>query len=351
MAALALENISHRFDAAWAVQGLSLAVDAGEIVCVLGPSGSGKTTVLRLAAGLEPVQAGCVRLGDRVVGEGGAAREVPPEDRALGFMFQDYALFPHLTVQENVGFGIPRREPDRDGWVTRALREMHLEGLAGRYPHTLSGGQQQRIALLRALAPRPRVMLLDEPFSGLDEHLRQQIRLETLRLLQRSHAATLMVTHDPEEAMFLADRIVVLNHGRVVQDAPPVDIYDRPVDPFVARLFGPVNEFTGEVRSERVETPLGSIAAQGFEDGSPVLVLVRASDVSILGDGEDSHGSVPARVRSARPLGPTSDVRLIIGDGEHAAEISMRIAGLSPPESAADLQVKVRDGRTFVYPH
>ena len=350
MPGLELEDVSHRYDADWAVRELSFGVDKGEIVCLLGPSGCGKTTVLRLAAGLEPLQAGQVRLGGRLVAEGGNLRQVPPEARGVGLMFQDYALFPHLTVRENVTFGVPRSDARRGAWVPEVLDEMGLGDFADRYPHTLSGGQQQRIALLRALAPRPQVLLLDEPFSGLDEHLRQQIRVETLRRLQGSKASTLMVTHDPEEAMFLADRIVVLDRGRLVQDAVPIEIFERPADPFVARLFGPINEFKGVVRAGQVETPLGMIAAAGFEDGSAVLVMVRASDVEVLGDGDGSGPSITARVRSARPLGLQSELRLGAGHDGIREEIQVRIPGLVLPGEGTELRLVVREERAFVYP-
>ena len=350
MPGLVLEDISHRYDSGWAVRELSFAVGPGEIVCLLGPSGCGKTTVLRLAAGLEPLQKGRVRVGERLVAEGGDTRQVPPEARGVGLMFQDYALFPHLTVHENVAFGIPRTEPRRDAWVRGVLDEMGLEDFADRYPHTLSGGQQQRIALLRALAPRPQVLLLDEPFSGLDEHLRQQIRMETLRRLEGSKVCTLMVTHDPEEAMFLADRIVVLDRGRLVQDATPIEIFERPRDAFVARLFGPVNEFEGVVSAGRVETPLGAVAAGGFEDGSTVLVMVRASDIAVFGDGEGDSPSVMARVRSARPLGQQSELRLRAGRDGISQEVQVRVPGLALPSEGTELRLAVREERAFVYP-
>ncbi len=350
MPGLVLDEVSHRYDTGWALRDLGFAVAPGEIVCLLGPSGCGKTTVLRLAAGLEPLQAGRIRIGERLVARGGDARQVPPEARGVGLMFQDYALFPHLTVRENVAFGVSRSDARRDGWVRGVLDEMGLADFADRYPHTLSGGQQQRIALLRALAPRPAVLLLDEPFSGLDEHLRQQIRMETLRRLEGSSACTLLVTHDPEEAMFLADRIVVLDRGRLVQDAAPIEIFERPRDPFVARLFGPVNEFEGVVRTGRVETPLGAVEARGLQDGCPVLVVVRAIDIAVLGSGEASRTPVAARVRSARPLGQQSELRLRAGDDGDGPEVQVRVPGLSLPGEGALLRVAVREGRAFVYP-
>ena len=350
MPGLVLEGVSHRYDSGWAVRDLGFAVEPGEIVCLLGPSGCGKSTVLRLAAGLEPLQAGRIHIGGRVVAEGGSGQQVPPESRRVGLMFQDYALFPHLTVRENVVFGLARTDSRRTTWVREVLGEMGLEEYADRYPHTLSGGQQQRIALLRALAPRPRVLLLDEPFSGLDEHLRQQIRMETLRRLEGTEASTLMVTHDPEEAMFLADRIVVLHRGRLVQDATPIETFERPRDPFVARLFGPVNEFEGVVRSGRVATPLGPLAAGGFEDGSAVLVMVRANDIAVLEGEEESRPSVTGRVRSARTLGLQSELRLHAGGDGITREVQVRVPGLVLPREDAELRLRVREGRAFVYP-
>ena len=350
MPGLVLEEVSHRYDTGWAVRELSFVVNPGEIVCLLGPSGCGKTTVLRLAAGLETLQRGNMRIGGHLVAEGGKSHQVPPEARGVGLMFQDYALFPHLTVRENVAFGIPRSETRRAARVREVLGEMGLDEFGDRYPHTLSGGQQQRIALLRALAPRPQVLLLDEPFSGLDEHLRQQIRMETLRRLEGTNACTLMVTHDPEEAMFLADRIVVLHRGRLLQDATPIEVFERPRDPFVARLFGPINEFKGVVRAGQVETPLGMIAAAGFEDGSAVLVMVRASDVEVLGDGDGSGPSITARVRSARPLGLQSELRLGAGRDGIREEIQVRIPGLVLPGEGTELRLVVREERAFVYP-
>ena len=280
MRGIELEGVSHRYDGAYALRGVDLAVGEGEIVCLLGPSGCGKTTLLRLAAGLETLQEGSIRIGGRTVARGGAPRQVPPEARDVGLMFQDYALFPHLTVRGNVAFGLPRGRPGRDAQVAEALRDVEMEALAERYPHTLSGGEQQRIALLRALAPRPGALLLDEPFSGLDDRLRQQLSQETLGLLKRSRVAALVVTHDPEEAFSLADRIAVIEAGRIVQDGTPAELYERPCDPFVARLFGPVNEWPAEVRAGRAATPLGSFPAPpGLGDGAPVRVFARASDV------------------------------------------------------------------------
>ena len=210
-AVLELQNVNVRRGPAHVLQDLSLAVGEGEVVCLVGPSGCGKSTVLRLAAGLETLQRGRVSMRGEVVGDPAARVGVPPERRPVGLVVQDFALFPHLTVGGNVAFGLSQRPvTDRDRRVREVLRQVGMEGYVDAYPHALSGGQQQRVALARALAPEPSILLLDEPFSGLDERLREQVRDDTLRLLRRNGTAALLVTHDPEEALFMADRIYLM---------------------------------------------------------------------------------------------------------------------------------------------
>ena len=353
MRRLELSGISHRFDEAIAVDDVSLGVEAGEFVCLLGPSGSGKTTLLRLAAGLESLQSGCITIDGTTVAEGGQTRQTPPEKRGVGLMFQDYALFPHLTVAQNIGFGL-RKGARGDAWIEHALADMHLAHLGTRYPHTLSGGQQQRIALLRALAPTPAILLLDEPFSGLDEHLRQRVRRETRALIAESGVTTLMVTHDPETAMFLADRIIVLDHGRVTQDASPVDIYTAPADPFIVRMFGPANEFRGVVRGGMLETVLGPVPATGIEDGGKALCLVRADGIDITAATSDGDPrSVRMRVETARVLGPTSYLLLrpasSTASGPPPATIEARLPGIHTPAIGSEVRARARAEQTFVF--
>ena len=350
---LELCGISHRFGETLAVDDVGFGVEAGEFVCLLGPSGSGKTTLLRLAAGLETLQSGRIAIDGATVAEGGRARQIPPEKRGVGLMFQDYALFPHLTVAQNIGFGL--RSGPRDGaWIEHALADMHLAHLETRYPHTLSGGQQQRIALLRALAPAPAILLLDEPFSGLDGHLRQRVRQEAREIIAESGVTTLMVTHDPETAMFLADRIIVLDRGRVTQDASPVDLYTAPADPFIVRLFGPANEFSGVVRGGVLETVLGPIPAGGVEDGRKALCLVRADGVDIT--AAPSNGgprSVRMRVETARVLGPTSYLLLSpvsgTASGPPPATVEARLPGIHMPASGSEIWARAREDQTFAF--
>ena len=260
---------------------------------------------------------------------------------------------PHLTVTQNIGFGL--RNGTRDGaWIERALDDMHLGHLGARYPHTLSGGQQQRIALLRALAPTPAILLLDEPFSGLDEHLRQRVRQETREILAESGVTTLMVTHNPEAAMFLADRIVVLNDGRVAQDAPPVDIYTAPADPFIVRMFGPANEFGGVVRDGMLDTVLGPIAAKGVENGKKALCLVRADGVDIVTSPPNGrHHYVRMRVETARVLGPSSYLLLKPSRGESperaSALVEARLSGIHLPATGSEVWARPSEEQTFVF--
>ena len=353
MRRLEFTNVSHRFGETLAVDDVSIGVEAGEFVCLLGPSGSGKTTLLRLAAGLETLQSGRIAIDGTTVAEGGHTHQIPPEKRGVGLMFQDYALFPHLTVAQNIGFGL--QDGLRDGtWIERALGDMHLAHLGERYPHTLSGGQQQRIALLRALAPAPGVLLLDEPFSGLDEHLRQRVRQETRAILAESGVTALMVTHNPEAAMFLADRIVVLNDGRMAQDASPIEIYTSPADPFIVRLFGPANEFGGVVHARLLDTALGPIPATGVENGREALCLVRADGVEITAAPPDGgHGYVRMRVETARVLGPMSYLLLkpVADDmpGRPPASIEARLPGIHLPAAGSEVWARASEKQTFVF--
>ena len=302
---LRLTGIRHAYDEREILRGLDLETGSGEILCLLGPSGDGKTTLLRLVAGLEPLQAGRIELNGAVLAEPG--REVPPEERRIGFVFQDYALFPHLTVAENVAFGLRRVPRGERGWqVAEALASVGLETYAGAYPHMLSGGQQQRVALARALAPRPQALLLDEAFASLDARLRDQVRDDTLHVLQTSGIPALVVTHDAEEAMFMADRIALMREGRVVQVGTPEQLYLHPCEPFVATFLGEVNRMPALVRDGRAETAIGAVPARDLPDG-PAELLLRPEGLLIrpaeAGRGGGGGGLPPARRHHPRPPG------------------------------------------------
>ncbi len=352
MTALALEHVSHAFGALLAVDDFSLTVEAGEIVCLVGPSGCGKTTVLRLAAGLEPLQRGRVAIGGRLVADREAGVEVPPDQRGVGLVFQDYALFPHLSVLDNVCFGLRGLGgAARRARGLEALGRVGMADSAAAFPHTLSGGQQQRVALARALAPKPRLMLLDEPFSGLDARLREQVRDQTLHVLKEAGAATLIVTHDAEEAMFLADRVVVMREGRLVQAGAPVDIYCQPRDEFVAAFFGEINRVSGVVEGGRVATPFGEVSAGGLADGTAVEVLVRPEALKIREIGDDEEPASAAMVIASRMLGRSSLIHLCVGDfnADHLHWHS-RMPGRVLPAEDEIVAVTLDSSQTFVFP-
>jgi iron(III) transport system ATP-binding protein len=352
---LRLQGISHAFGAKKAVDDVSLAVEPGQMVCLLGPSGCGKTTLLRIAAGLEPLQKGSVALDGCAVAEPGYA--VPPEQRGVGLVFQDYALFPHLDVTGNVAFGLSKiPAAARAARIAETLAQVGMESFARAWPHELSGGQQQRVALARALAPKPRVVLMDEPFSGLDARLRESIRDDTLHVLKKSGAATLMVTHDPEEAMFMADLIVVMRDGRIEQAGSPDEIYAKPASAFVARFFGQVNEVAASVAGGYATTPFGRVAAAGWKEGAAVKVVIRPEGVKLAGIPDTApEPACPAKVLAARLLGRSSWVHLCLGQGAeegHAEHVHFhaRVPGrYLPPEG--DIQaVDLDPSQAFVFP-
>jgi iron(III) transport system ATP-binding protein len=270
----------------------SLSLRPGEIVCLLGESGSGKSTALRVAAGIQPVHGGAVRINGETVSAPGAT--TPPDRRGIGLMFQDFALFPNLTVLRNVLFGL--RGLNRAGALAQARAALKRVGLADRetdYPHMLSGGQQQRLALARSVAPRPGVLLLDEPFSSLDARMRESVREETLAVLRETNVTSLMVTHDPEEAMLLGDRVALLRQGRIAQIGTPAEVYRRPIDLNAARFFSPLSEVETRVSGAQAMTPLGPVATPGLADGTSVTVAIRpAGGVRIALRGSGTPGRI-----------------------------------------------------------
>lgn len=269
---LSLSNVSLSFDDKTIIDNLSLEVSDGQIVCLLGPSGCGKTTTLRILAGLESPDHGIVSLNNRVVND--TWTHVPPEQRRVGYLFQDFALFPHLTVRRNVRFGIDKN-PQRESIVQEMLRMVNMSEYADAMPHTLSGGQQQRVALARAMAPSPEVLLLDEPFSGLDTSLRDQLRASTYEILRQKKVTTIMVTHDPDEAMFMADIIVLMTAGKIVQVGSPRELYSKPVNEFCAAFFGEVYKLEGRVINGTVQTTAGYFDARNLAEGDWVRLLIR----------------------------------------------------------------------------
>ncbi len=353
MVGLRIEDLSHAYGGLIVVDRVNLDVNEGEIVCLVGPSGCGKSTTLRLAAGLEPVQRGRVTIGDRVVAT--EAFSVAPEARRLGLVFQDYALFPHLTVFENVAFGLAALAPEAQRQrALSALEQVRMSTQSTLYPHELSGGQQQRIALARALAPRPSVMLLDEPFSNLDFQLRRQVWEDTLGVLRRAGTPTLLVTHDPHEAMKMGDRVAVMERGRITQFARPSDIYSRPASASIARFFGETTTLTGTVRGGQVATPFNAFPVDSYPDGTEVEIVIRPEALH-LNLGHASHErcefntpTLDALVVEARHLGPYSLVHFRINDD--TTVLVARVPGVVAPRVGAALRVHLDRTAAFVFP-
>ncbi len=309
---LRVADVGKRFGSTEVLVDADLEVGAGSICALLGPSGSGKTTLLRIIAGLERPDTGTVTLGGEVLS--GPDRFVAPERRRIGVVFQDGALFPHLSVAGNVGYGLPRGE--RKGpRVAEALALVGLESHADRFPGTLSGGQQQRVALARALAPRPSVLLLDEPFSNLDAALRVRVRSDVHRLLADSGVTAVFVTHDQEEAFVLGDEVAVVRDGRIVQRATPAELYRHPVDPWLARFVGDANLVAGTAEGPQALTALGPVALTESRTGA-VEVLVRPEQVVIEpADGRTFIGS-PAAVDLVEYYGHDTLVQVRLAGGE-----------------------------------
>jgi iron(III) transport system ATP-binding protein len=271
--ALRCQGLSKRFQETQAVHDFSITVPRGHVVALLGPSGCGKTTALRLIAGFDSPDSGSVTIGGQCVFQAGC--NFPPEKRRIGMVFQEGALFPHLTVEQNVGYGLSRRDGRRER-VWQVLAMVGLEHLGHRMPHELSGGQQQRVALARALAPQPEVLLLDEPFSNLDPGLREQVRRDVLEILRTNGVTAIFVTHDQEEALFVGDEIAVMRNGSIEQIGSPEEIFHHPATRFVAKFIGTVDFIPGWRSEDRLMTEVGSVEwPKGCPADTELEVMVR----------------------------------------------------------------------------
>jgi iron(III) transport system ATP-binding protein len=331
MAVVELESLTKRFGEAAALDGLTLTIEHGTLVCLLGPSGCGKTTTLRLVAGFIDPDRGTIRVGGRTVSEPG--RSLPPERRRMSMIFQSYALWPHMTIAGNVEYGLKLRRIDRaerERRVNSILDVAHLTELAERYPHELSGGQQQRAALARALVVEPETLLLDEPLSNLDANLREEMRFEIRRLHDTYKYTTIYVTHDQAEAMTTADMIVVMNRGRVEQVGSPEDIYQRPRSEFVARFIGGTNIFRGRrVGADLIDC--GSVVlrcgAGEPNPGTETAVSVRLHEIALAEavdaiEGERQPNEAMGHVVRQAYLGAHRDYLIDLADGQQVRVVA-----------------------------
>jgi sulfate transport system ATP-binding protein len=349
-----IQGLRKRFGAFVALDGIDLNIPPGQLVALLGPSGCGKTTLLRIIAGLETADRG------RVLFDGKDATCRHVRERGVGFVFQHYALFQHMTVFENVAFGLrvrPRAARPAEAQIrakVNALLDLVQMGwLANRYPNQLSGGQRQRIALARALAVEPQVLLLDEPFGALDTKVRKELRRWLRRLHDELHITSVFVTHDQEEALEVADQIVVMNHGHIEQIGSPQEVYDAPATPFVYQFLGNINLFHSRVHAgwARVGGLRVRVPEYGDTEHAPAMAYVRPHDIDLLREPEDDDTTLAATVSRVSQLGSLVRLELIQSPGGEIAEVEMtREHYAADPLQTGDLVfVKPRQVRVFLH--
>ena len=350
---LEIRDIAKSFGGRAVVGGVSLSVMPGQVTCLLGPSGCGKSTTLRIIAGVDMQDSGTIHVDGALMCD--TVTRVPPEGRSIGLMFQDFALFPHLSVADNVGFGLRGGATENANRITELLEKVGMTRHLKAYPHELSGGEQQRIALARALAPKPKVMLMDEPFSGLDDRLRDDIRDETLAVLKEEGTGVLLVTHEPQEAMRMADEIALMRNGQIVQRGAPYNIYNAPVDKQAASFFSDINVIRGEVLGALTDTPFGQFLAPGLPNGTAVDIVIRPQHLKIdfdragRGPNPTPTDGTPARgiVQRARFLGNESLVEFKMDfDG---SILKAAVPSVFLPKVGTPLWLMIRRDRCFVF--
>jgi iron(III) transport system ATP-binding protein len=339
--AVKLDNVSRSFGTTAAVRDISIDIRKGEIVSLVGHSGCGKSTLLRIISGVETVDSGQVFLDGREVD---GRQFVEPEKRGVGFVFQDYALFPHLSVRDNILFGLKRHsQAQAIANAEDVIRRIGIEHLLERFPHTLSGGELQRVALARALAPRPGIVLMDEPFSNLDQGLRGQVRAETLSLLKSLDTTVIMVTHDPQEALSTGDRVVLMRAGEIVQAGSGYDLYDRPTSAYAADFFCLSNKVPGIRQGDRIETAIGSFRLNhaAAADGK-ATVHIRPQAISISLD----RGDISARVKQRIFHGETEHILLAV----EGVEMPLRAIALDRlPEGTDTVRISITAERVLAF--
>ena len=350
---LEIRNLTRLFGGARVVDDVSLSIKSGQVMCLLGPSGCGKSTTLRMIAGVDMQDSGEIWVDGTLICDG--AVTIPAEQRGIGMMFQDFALFPHMNVADNVAFGLKGTQSEKYARVEELLAKVGLMRLIDAYPHQLSGGEQQRVALARALAPRPKIMLMDEPFSGLDNRLRDGIRDETLALLKEEGTAVLLVTHEPEEAMRMADEIALMRGGKIVQRGAPYNIYNSPADLEAVGFFSDINVIRTVSNGALAETPFGQFLAPGVADGAEVDIVFRPQHVGIDFD-RGGKGPLPTArdgtaargvVLRARFMGAESLVEFEMDD---QSVIHATVPNVFLPKPGTPLWLTIRRDRCFVFP-
>ena len=348
MLAVKINNLSHSINNQKVLQNINIELEKDKIACILGPSGCGKTTLLKLIAGLEKVTTGDIIINDEIVSSN--TMHLKTEKRKIGFLFQDYALFPHLTVKENLNFAISNGKKEKHD-IEEIIEIIKLPNSLHKYPHELSGGEQQRVALARSIIAQPDLLLLDEPFSSLDLSLKEEVRDDTLHLLQKSNISVLIVTHDPFEAMFISNKIYIMQKdGKIVQSGSPRQLYNEPINSYVAGFFGETNKFKGMVKNAEVQTPIGKIKTHNNLESKEVVIHVRPQGIKLTQEQTPVNG-IKGTVMASKLMGSFSFVHLSVLD--HNNEIvhvhSHMPASFIPGQSTA-VGIEIDDEQIYVFP-
>ena len=351
---LSVRSVTRNLGGREVVSAVSITIAAGQISCLLGPSGCGKSTTLRIIAGLDRQDSGDVVINGKTVSDD--AIHAPPESRSIGMMFQDFALFPFLTVGGNIAFGLNGSRREKEARVSELLAKVAMKNFRDKFPHELSGGEQQRAALARALAPRPGILLMDEPFSSLDNRLRDGIRDETIAVLKEEQTSVLLVTHEPQEAMRMGDEILLMRDGKIIQRGAPYAMYNSPVDREAASFFSEINLIHGKVRNSLVQTPFGQFLAPGIPDGADVEIVIRPQHLRIdfdrngAGPNPTPQDGVPARgiVERVRFIGDSSLVELKM-DFDHSV-LKAAVPAVFMPRTGTPFWLSMRRDRCYVFP-
>ena len=350
---LEVKNLSRSFGNLTVVDKISFQIFSGQVACLLGPSGCGKSTTLRMIAGVEKPSSGQIFVDEELISN--ASFQVPPEERSIGLMFQDFALFPHLNVQQNVYFGLAGSKEFKEKRSLDLLERVGLAHLAFNYPHSLSGGEQQRIALIRALAPQPKIMLMDEPFSGLDDRLRDEVRDETFNLLRSEDAAVLMVTHDPQEAMKVADEIALMRDGKILQRGAPYNIYNAPVDLKALQFFSDANSIQATLKGSLADTPFGQFFAPGLADGTDIDIVFRPQHIRIDFDRR-GQGPLPTASQGVAARGIVKRSRFVGNESliefemDFGSTIKATVPNVFLPSIGHPLWLTVPRDKCYIFP-
>ena len=346
MSAVEITNLSHTIGNKEILRNINFALSKDSISCILGPSGSGKTSLLKLIAGLERVQNGSIKINSKEVSS--KSKHLPTEKRNIGFLFQDYALFPHLTVKQNLEYPVNYKTSPHT--IEDIIKLIKLPNSLNKYPHELSGGEQQRVALARSIISNPDILLLDEPFSSLDLNLREDVRDDTLHLLQKSNVSVIIVTHDPFEAMFISNQINIMDTtGRIVQSGSPAELYNNPANSYVAEFFGETNRFEGVVKNAQIITPVGKISAPKELENKNVKIHIRPRGIRLNKQPTPVNG-IKGTVMASKLMGSFSFIHLSVLDKDNEiVHIHSHMPSDFNPKQSSAVEIEIDEKQTFIF--